>query len=244
VLGQLSEVSAVVLGAGGGIGSACARRLAAAGAHVVGVDRRPLVSSPCHDAVIGDAGDASVLRDAFHRCPTRPGVVVHAVLGEVREPLHRLRCEDWHAVFEATVVSAWRAGCELLQAARGQPASVVLVGSVHAHGAVPGMATYAVAKAALPALARAGALAWGPLGVRCNVVEPGFVAVPRNQRRWQDPQQRRQLLAAHPLGRLCTPDEVAEVVVFLSGPGASYVNGVSLAVDGGSLARLPAESAS
>lgn len=237
---ELTGASAIVLGAAGGIGSACVRRLTAAGAHVVAVDRADTVAQlPDCTAVIGDVTDPSVLRQAFDSAPTRPTILVHAVLSEHRAPLEQLTLRDWRAVLDTGLLSAWQAGVELLTSADGQPASMVLVGSVHAHGAAPMMAPYAVSKAGLTALARAMATEWGPRGLRCNVVEPGFVKIARNEHRWADDAERDRILSAYPLRRLCEPEEIAEVIAFLAGPASSYVNGTCLVADGGSLAVLP-----
>lgn len=187
--------------------------------------------------VVGDVTDPGTLARAFGACPSRPAVVVHSVLAERRIPLSELTVDDWHTVFDAALVSAWQAGVALRRAAAGSPASVVLIGSVHAHGALAGMATYSVAKLGLVALAQAMAVEWGAEGLRCNVVEPGFVAVERNRHRWNDP----ELVAAYPLGRMCEPAEIANVVAFLAGPESSYVNGTTVLVDGGALAVLGPE---
>ncbi|MEU0743318.1 SDR family oxidoreductase [Streptomyces sp. NPDC006134] len=236
---DLAGTSAVVLGAAGGVGRACAARLAASGARVVAVDRDPAVRDlPGVTAVVGDATDPDLAGRAFDACAARPAVLVHALLAEARAPLSDLTARQWREVLDLGLVSAWQWGAELVRRCGG-PASLVLIGSVHAHGAAPGMAPYAVAKAGLTALARAAAAEWGPAGVRCNVLEPGFVAVDRNAHRWRDPAERRRILAAYPLGRLCAPEEIAEVAAFLAGPRSSYVNGVSIPVDGGALAVLP-----
>ena len=230
--------SAVVLGAAGGIGQACVRRLRHDEFDVVGVDLdERVLDVPDCVGIVGDVTDAAVLARAFAACPSRPAVLVHSVLAERRIPLAELTVEDWRTVLDVSLVSAWQAGVELRRAAAGEPASLVLLGSIHAHGAMLGMATYAVAKLGLVALAKAMAAEWGPEGLRCNVVEPGFVAVPRNQARSADP----DLLAAYPLGRACQPAEIADVVAFLAGSQSSYVNGTSVLVDGGALAVLGPE---
>ncbi|MFJ9040551.1 SDR family NAD(P)-dependent oxidoreductase [Streptomyces sp. NPDC102406] len=234
--------TALVLGAAGGVGRAVVARLIAAGTEVVAVDQQPTVRQlPGVTAAFeGDATDADVIARAFDAAPEPPSVLVHALLWELRAPLAEVTPAQWHRVFDVGLVSAWQAAAELVRRTpEGAGASVVLIGSVHAHGAAPGCAPYAVAKAGLGALARAAATEWGPLGVRTNVVEPGFVAIERNAHRWRDPVERKRIEAAHPLGRLCSPAEIAEVVAFLAGPSSGYVNGVCLPVDGGSLAVLP-----
>ncbi|MFJ8933976.1 SDR family NAD(P)-dependent oxidoreductase [Streptomyces sp. NPDC102364] len=233
--------SALVLGAAGGVGRAIVARLAAGGTHVVAVDQDPTVRQlpDVHAVLVGDATEPAVIGRAFDAAPEAPTVLVHALLHELRAPLGELTAPQWHRVFDVGLVSAWQAAAELVRRKGAGPASVVLVGSVHAHGAAPGCAPYAVAKAGLGALARAAATEWGPLGVRTNVVEPGFVPVERNAHRWRDPAARARVEADYPLGRLCSPEEIADVVAFLAGPSSSYVNGVCLPVDGGYLAALP-----
>ncbi|GAA4100348.1 SDR family NAD(P)-dependent oxidoreductase [Streptomyces sp. NPDC001251] len=234
--------TALVIGAAGGIGRAVVARLIADGTTVVAVDRNPAVAQLPGVAITfaGDATDDSMLAAALDAAPEPPAILVHAVLSEHRSPLRELEPRHWHRVFDEGLVSAWQAAAALVRRKpTGAPASIVLVGSVHAHGAAPGFAPYAVAKAGLGALARAAATEWGHLGVRTNVVEPGFVAVARNAHRWRDPKERERVRAAYPLDRLCSPEEIAEVVAFLAGPSSSYVNGVCLPVDGGALAVLP-----
>lgn len=234
--------TALVLGAAGGIGRAVVARLLADGTAVVAVDQDPAVHQLPGVALAfdGDATDGALLARALDAAAEPPSILVHALLGEHRAPLQDAAPEDWHRVLDVGLVSAWQAATALVRRKpAGRPASVVLIGSVHAHAAAPGFAPYAVAKAGLGALARAAATEWGYLGVRTNVVEPGFVPVERNAHRWRDPAERERIRAAYPLGRLCSPREVAEVVAFLSGPLSSYVNGVCLPVDGGALAVLP-----
>ncbi|MFI5663137.1 SDR family NAD(P)-dependent oxidoreductase [Streptomyces sp. NPDC051684] len=233
--------SALVLGAAGGVGRAVVARLAAGGTHVVAVDLDPAVRqlAGVHATLVGDAAEPGIIGRAFDAAPEPPAVLVHALLHELRVPLGELDSAQWHKVFHVGLVSAWQAAAELARRKGEGPASVVLVGSVHAHRAAPDCAPYAVAKAGLGALARAAAVEWGPRGVRTNVVEPGFVPVERNAHRWREPAARARVEADYPLGRLCSPEEIAEVVAFLAGPSSSYVNGVCLPVDGGYLAVLP-----
>jgi NAD(P)-dependent dehydrogenase (short-subunit alcohol dehydrogenase family) len=118
--------------------------------------------------------------------------------------------------------------------ADGLHGSVVMVSSISAHQARPGHAAYGAAKAGMETMARVAAMELGPFGIRVNSVSPGgpilteFVET-RNNR----PGSEARVSATVPLGRMGEPEEVANVVFFLAGEDASYVNGATLTVDGG-----------
>jgi NAD(P)-dependent dehydrogenase (short-subunit alcohol dehydrogenase family) len=218
--------SAIVTGAAAGIGRATADLLIAEGWHVVGIDRAGGTIS-AGDLLIGDAGDASVLRDAVDHCDGRVDALVCSAgippsgPWDSREHWDDVMRIDLTAPYEA-LRTCWPA----LVAARG---SVVLVGSIV--GAVEGSLrspAYAAAKAGIEGLARSFAVIGAPDGVRVNVVAPGAIATDFDER---------LLPADHrtdvPLGRMGTPSEVAAVIGFLVGPATSYVTGAVWTVDGG-----------
>lgn len=223
---------AVVIGAAGGIGSAVVTRMLADGWTVVAVDQNPAVqelAGPHCRPIVGDVRDDRVLTSAFDGDVR---AMVHCVLADHRAPLLEQHRDDMMTVLEVGAVSAHSAIKKLVEAAPGS-CSAVLVGSVHAGGVVPEQVAYAMAKAALEALSRAAAVELGGRGLRCNVVRPGYVAVPRNEHRWPE------LAPAYPLGRRCTPAEVADVIAFLAGDRSSYVSGSVVTVDGAMTAWIP-----
>lgn len=112
--------------------------------------------------------------------------------------------------------------------ASGRPGAIVNVSSHQAARPVRGALPYAVAKAAVEGLTRAVAVDYGPVGIRCNAVALGSIATERSDAR---PELSEALAALHPVGRIGTPEEVAEVVAGLLAPG--FVNGAVVPVDGG-----------
>ena len=145
----------------------------------------------------------------------------------------------WDAVLDVNLRAIHllvRAAADALAANGGeQGGSVVNVASIEAHQPAPGHGHYAAAKAALVMLTRSAALEYGTRAIRVNSVSPGLVDDGGLSDRWPEGVER--WLAAAPLGRLGTPEDVAEAVAFLASPQATWISGTDLVVDGGVLAR-------
>jgi NAD(P)-dependent dehydrogenase (short-subunit alcohol dehydrogenase family) len=145
---------------------------------------------------------------------------------------------DWDGVFAVDLKGAWLCAKYALRAmTRAGRGSIVNIASIHATMTIAGMFPYAAAKAGLAGLTRSLALEYGAKGIRVNAVLPGYTRT-RLVDEWlskqPDPAEaERRTLALHPLGRIATPAEVANVVAFLASDEASAVTGASWAVDGG-----------
>jgi NAD(P)-dependent dehydrogenase (short-subunit alcohol dehydrogenase family) len=218
--------SAIVTGAAAGIGRATAERLVADGLRVIGIDRTE-ASVEGVELIVGDAGDASVLRQALQRCDGAIEVLVCSAGVPPSGPWDsRAHWDEVLAIDLTAPYEALRIFWPALATAKG---SVVLVGSIV--GAVEGSLrspAYASAKAGIEGLARSFAVIGAPDGVRVNVVAPGAIATDFDER----------LLPADsrtdvPFGRMGTAEEVAAVIGFLVSPATTYVTGAVWTVDGG-----------
>ena len=238
--------TAVVTGAAQGIGAAVVTELLARGATVVGVDLAEPSRADDADfvAVRGDVTDPAVLDTAFEAAGELDGpggaqILIQSAFGGTPAPLDGQPELEWERMLHVVLTAARRFDTAFFRQTGSDGGSIVHIASPHAFGAVPGYSAYAAAKAGLLALTRAAAVEFGPRGVRCNAVAPGFVPVERNRHVWSDPDVAASMLRASPLGRFPEPAEIARAVGFLASSESSFVNGACLAVDGGMTAMLP-----
>ncbi len=146
----------------------------------------------------------------------------------------RMKDDDWDAIMATNLRPAFRLGKAVLRgmmkARRGR---IIQIGSVVGTSGNAGQANYAAAKAALIGFTKSLALEVGSRGITVNCVAPGFVDTDMTQALPEA--QRDALLARIPLGRLGTPDDIANAVAFLASPRAAYITGATLHVNGGML---------
>ncbi|MGE4375881.1 MAG: SDR family NAD(P)-dependent oxidoreductase, partial [Burkholderiaceae bacterium] len=115
--------------------------------------------------------------------------------------------------------------------------SIINMASILGAVGFAGSAAYTAAKHGVVGLTQTAALEYGAQGVRVNAVGPGFIHTPMIGRFEEDPATNAMLVAAHPIGRLGRPEEVAELVTWLASERASFVTGAYYPIDGGYLAR-------
>jgi NAD(P)-dependent dehydrogenase (short-subunit alcohol dehydrogenase family) len=241
-----SSRTVVVTGGAAGIGRAAVERFAAAGDRVFALDRDAVpdlgdrVTAMTVDVAdrVGLAAAAEQIGSPVDTLVCAAGIQRYGTVVDTTDTTY----DEVMAVNVSGVFFACRSFLPLM--ARG--GSVVVVASVQAYGAQHQVAAYSMGKGALLALVRAMAVDHAADGIRVNAVCPGSVDTPMLRAaaaQFSGGRSTDEVVAewgrSHPLGRVATPGEVADVIHYLASPAAAFVTGADLKVDGGLTAQLP-----
>ncbi len=233
---------ALVTGAAGGVGRAVADRLAAQGWQLVVTsrdagrlqaafgDRHLQVAADCSTV----AGARQIL-DAARAQGMLPTALAHCV-GNIRlGALHRMREADFNDCLGANLVSAFHTLSSFVGALRAadSPGAAVLVSSAAARIGTPNHEAVAAAKAGLEGLVRGAAATYAGNGIRINAVAPGIMETPASAGLIASPAAREGAARQYPLPGIGTPDELAELMVWLLSGAAARITGQVWSLDGG-----------
>ena len=236
---------ALVTGASRGIGRAIALALGRAGATVVGTATTEVGANGIGEALktagipgrgavlnVTDSGGVDTLVAAIEREFGAVSILVNNAGVTQDNLLLRMKDAEWDAVVDTDLKSVFRLCRAVLRGMmKARAGRIISITSVVGSSGNPGQANYAAAKAGVAGLTRALAREIGSRGITVNCVAPGFIDT--DMTKALPEAQRSALLGQIPLGRLGQVDDVAAAVVFLASPGAAYVTGTTLHVNGG-----------
>ena len=244
-MSPLNGEIALVTGATRGIGKAIALALGGAGAAVIGTATRPDGAEGISQylkaegiqgrGLVLDVADAASVEQLVKAIATECGDVSILVnnAGITRDTLLlRMREEDWKAVLDTDLSSVFRLSKAclrgMMKARRGR---IINISSVVGATGNPGQANYCAAKAGVFGFTKSLAREIGSRNITVNSVAPGFIDT--DMTRALSEEQRAAMLRQIPLERLGTPEDIAQVVLFLASPAAAYITGETLHVNGG-----------
>ena len=235
---------ALVTGGGTGIGRATALELGRTGARLVICGRRtePLertrgeleamgVECLARPTDIREPEESDALVEAALRAFDRIDVLVNNAGGQFTAPAEEITLKGWRAVHRLAVDATWQLTRTVaVRSMIPNRSGVIFFNAFSPRRGIPGYAHAAAARAALENLAGGLAAEWGPHGVRVIALALGNIRTEGLEGYGDDVEA---MAAGVPLGRLGTPEEVAEITAFLASPAAGYVSGTTVTIDGG-----------
>ncbi|MBI3943591.1 MAG: SDR family oxidoreductase [Chloroflexi bacterium] len=248
---KLDGKVALVTGASRGIGKAIALALAAAGSDVAVQAHEPPEATAEEirqmgrrslalglDLAQAKVADLEQLLSEVERVLGPLDILVNNAGTTFRGNALDLPEEEWDRVIQVNLKAAFflskAAGRRFAPRRRGK---VILITSLSAHQGGLNIHPYAASKSALRGLTRTLSLEWAPFGINVNAIAPGYIATDLNKALRANPERFQEISGRIPTGRWGTPDDMQGVAVFLASAASDYVNGTTVVVDGGYLAR-------
>ena len=248
----LTGMTALVTGAGSGIGQASARALGAAGARVVVTelpDRLERAEATAAEIVAAGGGalavpldvrDLASIRACVKRAADAGGgrldILVNNAGTNVRQPALEVTEEAWDLVLDTNLKGLFfmaQAAGRVMRDQQPAGGSIINIASIMGLVGYFDRAAYCSSKAGVVNLSRVLAIEWAPHDIRVNALCPAFVETPFTRAMLENVAIKTDILHRTPTGRLVTTEEVAAAVVFLASPAARMVTGSAMTIDGG-----------
>lgn len=241
----MSKTIAIVTGGATGLGLAITKKLVQEGILVIMIGR----NEEKLDATATELGELCNYK-AFdlQNLAGIPGLIdeIHHEFGQIdilvnnaginmKKPFIEVTDEDFASVIQTNLSSVFAVSREvvkkMIDVGKG---SIVNISSMAAQYGIPKVIAYSAAKTGVEGMTRAMATELSPLGIRINCIAPGFIKTAMSAKALDaDPERKNKVFSRTPMGKMGEPDDVAEAVYFFCSPGAKYVTGVIMPVDGG-----------
>jgi NAD(P)-dependent dehydrogenase (short-subunit alcohol dehydrogenase family) len=251
--GRVDGKVALVTGGSSGIGRATALTFAREEAKLIIADMHEEGGQQTVHLITEQGGEV-----IFVRTDVSQAVEVQAMISQAVATYGRLDCAHnnagisgggsaltaeyaearWHQVIAVSLTGVWLCmKYEIPQMLHQGGGGIVNTASVAGLIGARGLAAYVASKHGVVGLTKTAALEYAPQGIRVHCVCPGVMRTPMTARGLSDPARRARIIASEPMGRVGTPEEVAEAVVWLCSEAASFVTGHTMTVDGGHVAQ-------
>ena len=239
---------AIVTGSNTGLGQGISRAFAEAGAKVAGVSRRPsteteqMLGSANFYNILADLSSTAVIPEVVEKCLQRFGridILVNNAGIIKRQDSIEFTEENWDSVLNVNLKTVFFLTQAMAKQfiAQGTGGKVINIASMLSYQGGIRVPSYTASKSAVRGITMTLANEWAKYGINVNAIAPGYMATNNTQALRQDEERSSDILARIPAGRWGTPADLEGAAVFLASAASDYVNGFTLAVDGGWLGR-------
>ncbi|MGC9470820.1 MAG: SDR family NAD(P)-dependent oxidoreductase [Bacteroidales bacterium] len=236
---------AIITGGSSGLGLATARKFTGEKIRVIVIGRDPRKlrraskilgeNAECVAFDLSDLDKMPGLVNRIYRSYGKIDILVNNAGIHLKKDFFETTDEEYNRVIQVNQMAVFALTREVAGVMKKTGGGVVLnISSMASQYGLPKVIAYSAAKAAVEGMTRAMTVDLSPLGIRVNCIAPGFIMTSMSENAFDhDPDRKAQVLARTPLGRLGTPEEVAEAAYFLVSDASSFISGVVLPVDGG-----------
>jgi len=245
----------VVAGASRGLGLAIAKAMAASGARTIlasrNLEKLELEAAALRAGGLAaeakrlDVADADSVRAFGREFAGQTDILLNVAGTNIRKHFTDYTPEEYASLMRSNLDGLFQLtqliGGGMVE--RGKGGKIVFIGSIASTRGLPYLTVYAITKSGLAGLARVLASEWGRYNIQVNCLAPGFIVTDLNRVMWQDPALKEWMVTVQAIPRFGTPEDIANVAVFLSSPASDYITGQVINVDGGysTTARWPFE---